>query len=98
MKNDPRKSETAERRRMRLEREQAVAALERMQEAPAEGILHTADARALDGVARRKGKRPLKPPPGKIPARMATAAELALAKDQRLGIVGGAFRLGTADE
>lgn len=75
MKNDPRKSETAERRRIRLEREQAVAAYEAMRAA-----------------------RPMKPPPGKIPARMATAAELALAKDQRLGIVGGAFRLGTVDE
>jgi len=66
MKNDPRKSETAERRRMRLEREQAVAAYEAMRAA-----------------------RPLKPPPGRIVARTATAAELALIKDRRLGIVGG---------
>lgn len=32
--------------------------------------------------------RPLKPPPGKIAARVATAGELATARDRRLGIIG----------
>jgi len=39
-------------------------------------------------LARMQASRPLKPPPGQIAARRATAGELAAAKDRRLGIIG----------
>lgn len=47
-------------------------------------------AAAFDAMVRA---RPLKPPPGEIPLRRATASELALAADKRAGIVGERFRL-----
>ncbi len=66
------------------ERKAAIAALERMHEAPAAGV-HPNDAAAMDAVARRKGKRPLKPPPVAIaPARM-TAGAAELAREIRRG-------------
>lgn len=67
------------------EREAHIAALHRMQEAPAEGVEHEADARALDAVARRKGKRPLKPPPGQLPERMSRAGEIDARKAREKG-------------
>jgi len=43
---------------------------------------------ACAALARMQAARPLKPPPGAIPARRATASELAAEKDRRLGILG----------
>jgi hypothetical protein len=67
------------------ERRAAVAAYDRMCEAPADGVEHDRDARALDAVARRKGKRPLRPPPGRIEAPVRTAAAAELAREIRRG-------------
>ena len=51
---------------------------------------------AFDAMVKR---RPLKPPPGRPPVRVATASELALEADRRLGLVGdGAKFLDEASE
>ncbi len=44
--------------------------------------------RACAALAAMQAARPLKPPPGQIPARRATAAEIAAANDRRLGLFG----------
>lgn len=81
--------ETREKRAKRLEQEAAVAALHVMQTYPGAGIDPDDEDRArADARARRYGMRPLKPPPGEIAVRRATAGELALAKERRLGITG----------
>ncbi len=81
--------ETPEKKAKRLEQEAAVAALHVMQTYPGAGHDPDDEDRArADNRARRYGMRPLKPPPGEIPMRRATAGELALAKERRLGIAG----------
>lgn len=46
-------------------------------------------AKAVDDMA---AARPLRPPPGRPAVRCATAGELALLRDQRLGLVGDGSR------
>jgi hypothetical protein len=67
------------------ERRAACTAVDRMHEAPAAGIKHERDALALDAVARRKGKRPLRPPSGRLAPPTVTAGAAELAREIRRG-------------
>ena len=64
----------------REERRRALIALERMH-------LSSRDVVITDGEARRRGLRPLRPPPAQIAERHVPASRLALVQDRKAGVV-----------